>query len=111
MYNGQISSGVYAIPNNLAIEAYPSRTVAAIRAQREEELEVIVPLEIPGDTAIVVGCNVFRIELERLIEIGDGSVQVAFVPPSEAAVVPGWRRGLSSMALVLSLMTPSRSPA
>ena len=43
------------------------------------------------EAAIVVGKCVFRIEPDRLVVIGDGAVEVAFVAPGEAATVVGPR--------------------
>ena len=47
------------------------------------------PLAAPGEAAVGVGGGVFRIEPDRLVEVGDGAVVVALVALGDAAVGVG----------------------
>src|SRR5262245_39352719 len=44
------------------------------------------------DSAVVVGHHITRIALERLIEVGQSTIQVAFAKPETAPVVKGRRQ-------------------
>ena len=52
-------------------------------------ISFLVALVAIGESAIVVAPGVFRIELQGLVEIGDGPVEFAFETVSDAAIVVG----------------------
>ena len=46
-------------------------------------------LVVVGDAAVVVGLGIFRVDLDRLVEIVNRPVVLAFIPIGPAAVVVG----------------------
>ena len=44
---------------------------------------------LPRHAAVVIGFGIFRIELDRLIVVRDGPIEVTPAPPGAAAVVVG----------------------